>query len=95
MHSSELYPIYLQLPAANIVLLKFLLESYEGIAELRTLNSDQALVMLLALPDTVQAVEKLLDSEKHQLNWSIPVDPPNMDNDWLLSSIKNGELASD
>lgn len=93
MNTAELYPIYLQLPPSNIVLLKFLLESYEGIAELRTLNNDQALVMLLALPDTVHTVKTLLDSERHQLNWTIPLEPPNMENDWLLNSIQHNKLT--
>ncbi len=83
---TEPTPIYLKIPPNNIVLLKFLLESYEGIAELRTLDNDQALVAILALPDTVEAVQKMLDDEKESIKWVQLDKHPNLESDWLLKS---------
>ena len=82
--NSEFQPIYIKLPPSKIVLLKFLLESYEGIAELRTLDKDQALVVLLALKDTLNTVRNLLESEKEILCWEELQNPPNLEGDWLL-----------
>ena len=53
----ELRPIYLALPEANIVALKFITESYEGLAELRTLSAAKGEVVLLALSDTESEVK--------------------------------------
>lgn len=86
MTDSLFFPIFIKLPASQIVYLKFLLESYEGIGELRTLDKDQALVVILALKDTKDHVLKMLESEKEKLKWEIPKDPPNLEGDWLLNN---------
>lgn len=77
-------PIFIKLPASQIVYLKFLLESYEGIAELRTLDKDQAIVVILALKDTKEQVEKMLEYEKSKIRWEYLDKPPTLEGDWLL-----------
>ena len=79
-------PIYLRLPTENVVFLKFLLETYEGIGELRTLDNDKGLVVILALTDTKEIVEKMLASEKTSLKWEYTTDIPDLKNDWLMLS---------
>jgi hypothetical protein len=87
---TEFRPLYLTLPSTNIVFLKFLLETYEGIAEIRTLsqNEQDAQIVILALKDTLPAVENLLNQEKESINWEFTTDLPNFDNDWLLKFAK-------
>ena len=80
----KLCPIYLALPEANIVALKFIIESYEGLAELRTLNAAKGEVVLLALSDTEADVRGLIQSLGSDLSMrEIPI-PESLANDWLL-----------
>jgi hypothetical protein len=84
----NLHPIFIKLPADQIVLLKCLVESYEGIAELRTLDADLAIVVLLAMEDTKESAYTLLYSEKDALQAEIIERPDQIImSDWLLSSL--------
>jgi Domain of unknown function (DUF4911) len=49
--SSEVVPIVLRVPRAEIAYVKFVFESYEGIAVVRTLDRYEARVVILAVPD--------------------------------------------
>jgi hypothetical protein len=81
-----LHPIFVRLPAENIVLLKCLLESYEGIAELRTMDASVAVVVILALEDTRENVENLLLDEQSSLLAEVIEKPRHLlQSDWLLS----------
>ncbi len=82
------YPIYLELPPENIVLLKFFLESYEGIGELRTIDSNKAQVVILSLTHTKDHVLALLEAEKESLKFKIIVKPEILTGDWLLGEIE-------
>lgn len=82
------YPIYIQLPPEKIVLVKFLLESYEGIGELRTIDNDKAEVVILSLRDTKDHVIKMLESEKGSLDYKIIEKPASLSRDWLLGEME-------
>ncbi len=86
----NLHPIFVKLPASQIVLLKCLVESYEGIAEIRTLDAELAIVVILSLDDTKETVLKLLECEKESLGAEI-IDKPKrlIQSDWLLSYLLN------
>jgi len=83
------YPIYLELPPENIVLIKFLLESYEGIGELRTIDNNKAEVAILSLLDTKDHVLDLLEAEKESLRFKFIDKPEVLSGDWLLGEIEN------
>lgn len=76
--------IFLKLPAQNIVLLKFILESYEGLCILRTLNSARGEVVLIALPDTVNTLQEVLDDLEPLTGFRKIPAPSTLDEDWLL-----------
>ncbi len=76
--------IFLKIPAQNIVLLKFILESYEGLCVLRTLNSARGEVVLIALPDTVETLEKVLENLESLTGFRKIPAPSKLDEDWLL-----------
>lgn len=59
---SSFIPIFLKLPPKNIVFLKFILESYEGLGIVRTLNRPSGEVVILALKDTQKTIFELLAS---------------------------------
>ena len=82
-----LRPIFLKLPPDNIVTLKFTLESYEGLGILRTINPQTGEVVVLALQDTVQTVEELIDSVADELSLRRVAAPENANADWLMDTI--------
>jgi hypothetical protein len=47
----DVVPIFLVVPRAEIGYVKFIFESYEGIAVLRTIDRHQGLLVVLAVPD--------------------------------------------
>jgi hypothetical protein len=49
--SPDVEPIFLQVPREEIAYVKFVLESYEGVAVTRTLDRHAALLVLLVAPD--------------------------------------------
>jgi len=48
---SDVVPILLRVPRAEIAYVKFVFESYEGVAVCRTLDRHEALIVVLAVPD--------------------------------------------
>lgn len=79
-------PVFLKLPTERIVLLKCLLESYEGLAEIRTLDRDKGEIVLLALPDTEATLKAVLEAEQAALGFRYIPPPPSLANDWLLAA---------
>jgi len=62
----DVFPIYLKLPPHEIAYVKFVFESYEGIAVVRTIDRRAATVVVLAVPDfepDVRAVVRALAVE--------------------------------
>jgi hypothetical protein len=47
----DVVPIYLDLPPREIAYVKFVFESYEGVAVVRTLDRQAATLVVLAAPD--------------------------------------------
>jgi hypothetical protein len=86
--NDELEPVFIKIPPDQIVLLKCLIESYEGIAEIRTLEKDTAIVVLLAMKDTVEIVFSILETEQFLLKCELIEEPICMTKgDWLLSTL--------
>lgn len=63
--------IYLEVPGSKIVELQALVESYEGLAIVRTISVRDALICILAAPDQFQATTALLDSIVNQIPWRL------------------------
>ena len=80
-------PLFFKLPAENIVQLKNILETYDGMAgELRTLDAAKGEVVVLALEDTESLILEIVDSFAKELNLrSIPPPVASLEGDWLLS----------
>lgn len=81
---SELRPIFLRLPPAHIVNLRGVIESYEGIAEIRTLDREVGEVVLLALEDTASLVREILREIGPDLQLREIPRPPSTAFDWLM-----------
>jgi len=49
--AGDVVPILLRVPRAEVAYVKFVFESYEGVAVCRTLDRQEALLVVLAVPD--------------------------------------------
>jgi hypothetical protein len=83
--SDDLAFFYLKIPPANIAQFKFLIESYDGLGIVRTLNRLSGEVVVLAPRDTASTVDALLTSIKNELELQILPAPEAENEDWLLA----------
>ena len=85
-------PVFLKLLPKNIVYLKAVLESYDEIGILRTLNKDTGEVVILAVSDLKSELDDLLEGISAELEFTIQESPLNWDEmndkmgDWLVDS---------
>ena len=80
---ADVVPIYLRLPREEIAYVKFIFESYEGVAVVRTLDRRAATLVVLAVPDfedQARAIVRALASEASCEETGPPAD---WDGDWL------------
>ncbi|GEM_PF-967130 len=77
--------IYLRIPVQEIAYLKFLVESYDDLGILRTLNPEKGEVVILTVKDSLSTLHELLDSLKDNLRLQILPQPEDLTGDWLLS----------
>lgn len=88
----EIKPIFYQLPTADIVVLKSILETYEFIGELRTLDANAGLVVVLALESSEALVRQVISSEPNlaslrELEESAILAQSQYSGDWLIKEI--------
>ena len=86
----DLIEIYLRVRREDIALLKFVVESYEGIGIVRTLDRKRATVVVLAMPDAIDHVRAVLDSLRDEMAW-YEIPPPAEQDDWLMVTVKSDE----
>jgi hypothetical protein len=80
---TDVVPIYLALPPREIAYVKFLFESYEGVAVVRTLDRHAARLVVLVAPDfeaEARAVVRALVEEGACVETAPPA---GFDGDWL------------
>ena len=58
--SSDVVPIHLLVPRHEIAYVKFVIESYEGVAVTRTLDRHAALVVVLVAPDFLDDARRII-----------------------------------
>lgn len=56
----DVVPIFLVVPVAEIGYVKFVFESYEGVAVLRTIDRRAGLLVVLAVPDFLAAARAVV-----------------------------------
>jgi hypothetical protein len=84
--SSDLIEIYLRIRREDISLVKFVLESYEGIGIVRTVDRKKATVVVLAMPDLIHHVRAVLESLREHMDW-YEIPPPAEQDDWLMQKV--------
>ena len=78
----DILPLFLHVPRKEIAYVKFLFESYEGIAVVRTLDPDRALLVVLVAPD-FEATARAVVAELVAEGTAEETGPPPGDGDWL------------
>jgi uncharacterized protein DUF4911 len=84
----DLIEIYLRIQREDIALLKFVIESYEGIGIVRTIDRKKATVAVLAMPDSIEDIWAVLESLREEMEWYEIPQPQDQD-DWLMERMKN------
>jgi Domain of unknown function (DUF4911) len=81
----EFEAIYLNIPPENIVLLKAILESYDELGILRTIDKKRGDVAILSLPGVRRDLDNLLESLTSELRLSHLAPPLDLGADWFLT----------
>jgi hypothetical protein len=68
--------IYLEIPPAEIVFIKHIIEAHEGIGVLRTIDRKRAVIVLMIAADMEPHARAILDSLRDQLPWVELPGPP-------------------
>ena len=68
-------PIFLRLSPQDIALVKFLFESYEGVAIVRTVDRRAAIIVVLVSPDFLAVARAILD-DLHSASPIEEIPPP-------------------
>ena len=58
----DVVPIYLRVPRREIAYVKFIFESYEGVAVCRTLDRYEALLVALVVPDALAQARLIIEA---------------------------------
>lgn len=66
---------YFKVDKKNIAFLKFVLEAYDGMAVIRTLDPREGVIELMIAPDFEKDVEEILDSLRDEVEM-LSTDPP-------------------
>jgi hypothetical protein len=72
----DIVELYLKIPAAEIAYVKFIFESYEGIAVVRTIDRREAIIVLMIAADLVAEARGILDALKAEVAWEEVPPPP-------------------
>ena len=66
---------YFRIQRKNIAFIKFILEAYDGMAVMRTLDPREGVVELIIAPDFEREVNEILDNLRSEFEVQ-PIDPP-------------------
>jgi hypothetical protein len=88
----DVVPIFLVVPRAEIGYVKFIFESYEGIAVLRTIDRHQGLLVVLAAPDFLAQARLVVAALAEEIDCREVEPPPALDD---LLGPDLGEITND
>jgi len=80
--------LFLCLDRKHIAFVKFVLESYEGVAVLRTLDPQTAVIVVMMPPDQAPLGRAVIDSLRCRITMEEIAPPADLDGDWLLGELK-------
>ena len=80
----DVVPIFLRVRRADIAYIKFVVESYEGLGIVRTLDRHAAIIVMLVTPDFEPTARELVTTLRERLPCEEIAWPPQASEDWLL-----------
>ena len=87
----DVVPIFLRVPRPEIAYVKFIFESYEGVAVVRTLDRHAAILVVLAVPDFEAEARRVIAALATEANVT-EIPPPPGDGDWLGPDAADDEV---
>ena len=87
----NLREIFLEILPEDIAYLKFIIESYEGVGLIRTVDQKRAIVDLLVVEDFMQTALSILDALQQDVSLTEIPRPPDIGEDWLLRELATEE----
>jgi hypothetical protein len=88
--AADVVPIFLQVPRAEIGYVKFVFESYEGVAVLRTIDRRAGILVVLAVPDFLDQARSIVAALAGEMECR-EIDPPPGSEDLLGPDL--GEIS--
>jgi Domain of unknown function (DUF4911) len=83
----NLVPIYLEICPPDIAYIKFVLESYEEVGIIRTIDRKRAVIVLLAAGDFVEVARAIIESLQQEITLIEIPPPPDLSDDWLMTEL--------
>jgi hypothetical protein len=84
---SDAVTIYLRVRREDIAYIKFIIESYEGVGIIRTIDRHAAVIVVLAAPDFTSTVREIIAAIGNQVPCVEVPPPPEAAGDWLLQPV--------
>ena len=83
----SLVPIYLEICPSDIAYIKFILESYEEVGIIRTIDRKKAIIVLLAVSDFIEVARAIVKSLQQEVTLIEIPPPPDLSDDWLMTEL--------
>lgn len=83
----DLHEIYLRVRRQDIAYIKFIVESYELLGIIRTVDPETAVIVLLVLEDSLQLAREVLAALAGEVDIEEIPRPPGLGDDWLLADL--------
>lgn len=83
----NLQEIYLEIRPEDIAYIKFILESYEGVGMIRTVDRHKAVIVFLVVEDFSSIARDLLASLEKEIPLKEIVRPKDGGEDWFMNEI--------
>jgi hypothetical protein len=86
----NLHEIYFELRPEDIAYVKFIIESYEAIGLIRTIDRKKAVIVVLIVADFLAVGRALMDALKSEIELREIPRPADVGDDWLMKELAEG-----
>ncbi|MPZ77855.1 MAG: DUF4911 domain-containing protein [Deltaproteobacteria bacterium] len=83
----NLAAIYLEVRPQDIAYIKFIVESYEEVGIIRTVDRKKAVIVFLAVEDFVDVAHEIVKSLEQEIPLSEIPPPADLTDDWLMTEL--------
>ncbi len=84
-----LHELYFAIRPEDIAYVKFVLESYDGVGIIRTVDRRKAIIVALVVEDFLAAARALFASLKDEVAIAEVPRPADIGDDWLMQELSN------